>query len=563
MGIQNVSSNNSSIQSANRKLYEGATKEEIKKRRSNNLNMHFELADLDKNNVLDKFEIIRYDLITKNGMSDEQQRCKKAIDILKQNNNLTKEDKVLIQKYEKILAEITTATDSNKQKLLRELNIKEDDLSDNWPNMKLIFDQYAHLHSTDSKLRIDMNINVATDKNAYQTADLDKNNNLDAFEIFRYNIKTLYPEKSEIEVMQEALKAYKYASVKFLHRSEKEVNYNIELIHYYEQVIKDIEKNPKKAQQLFQNNIKNKDVQSSTTFKALDLNGDKELSIDEMNNFEKYLKLKDENYKKHQQLDDAKWNANKPLFAGGISGIIVGITGIITGNKIMKGIYNATKGSPNWFNKTFFKKVVTEHFATATTKNHCMGDYLYSTSKIVGTPLKNKLVLTGGVLLAGLAGYGIYKLVSKLSSKKEAKQEIEKLSAELEKEDAQIKKLDAQYKSLNVQNETIQKIKEQIPDNYTMDDALKTIGIANLIFMMMDDDLKRQKEKEMEHKSSWRSVEDGGSGYRRSVEDGGSGYRRSTEDGGSSYRRSVEDGGSGYGRSNEETGYKSSTGWEG
>ena len=233
-------------------------------------------------------------------------------------------------------------------------------------------------------------------------------------------------------------------------------------------------------------------------FENLDLNGDKELSKNEIDAFKNYLKLKDENYKKHQQFDKAKWNANKPLYASGISGILGGIAGILTGNKIMKSIYNATDGSPNWFNKTFFKEVVTKHFVTGSSKNHCIGDYLYSTSEVVGTPIKNKLVLVGGFLLAGLAGYGIYKLVSKLSSVQEGKQEKEKLSAELEKEDAQIKKLDAQYKNINIQKESLQKINEQKSDNYTMDDAIETIGFSNIIFMMMDDDMKRQKAAEEE-----------------------------------------------------------------
>ncbi len=250
------------------------------------------------------------------------------------------------------------------------------------------------------------------------------------------------------------------------------------------------------------------DERLKSVFEDLDLDGNKELSKEELEAFENYLKLKDENYAKRQKLDEIKKKSNTPLFAGGISGLIGGIAGAVSVNGMMKGIYNLTKGSSNWFNKSFFKEVVTNHYATFSSKNSVEGDFLYSTREIVGTPLKNGLLIAGGILAAGLAGYGIYKYFSNKSFVNDSKLEAKKLLSELDKDDANIQKLDEQYKHINIQEETLQRLNKQKTDNYTMDDALKTIGAVNLLFMMMDDDIKRQKAKENENMNYYNNRKD-------------------------------------------------------
>lgn len=111
-------------------------------------------------------------------------------------------------------------------------------------------------------------------------------------------------------------------------------------------------------------------------------------------------------------------------------------------------------------------------------------------------PLKKALIWGGGIVAAGLVGYGVYKLVSKLQSVKEGKKESGRLSAELEQEDMQIKKLDEQYKHVNSNEEIVQDINTQKSGDYTMEDVRKTIGTANIFFMLMDDDKKRKEYEE-------------------------------------------------------------------
>lgn len=231
-------------------------------------------------------------------------------------------------------------------------------------------------------------------------------------------------------------------------------------------------------------------------FEDLDLNNDKQLSQNEIDAFYDYLKKKDENNIKHQKLAEIKRKANTPWYTGGITGLIAGTAGVIAGNKAIKGIYDMTNGADNWFNKTFIKKTLIDHFAKFSGKNACEGDWLYSEIKLSGTPIAKALLAAGGILLAGAAGYGIYKYFSNKAFVKESQKEADKLAAELDKDDAQIRKLDEQYKHLNIQEETLQKIKEQKQGDFTWDDAMKTITITNLMLMMMDDDMKRRKDAE-------------------------------------------------------------------
>lgn len=77
-----------------------------------------------------------------------------------------------------------------------------------------------------------------------------------------------------------------------------------------------------------------KDERLKLIFGDIDLNDDKQLSKDEIDAFYNYLNLKDRNYKKHQKLDEAKSDTNKPWIFGGISGVIGGIAGAIAENSI-------------------------------------------------------------------------------------------------------------------------------------------------------------------------------------------------------------------------------------
>lgn len=197
-----------------------------------------------------------------------------------------------------------------------------------------------------------------------------------------------------------------------------------------------------------------------TMFRDLDLDKNGKLSQSEIDAYKNYLKLRDENCKKHQRYDDASSNAALPTITGIVSGLIGGVVGAVISNKGLSmlmeylsptKIYGASCNDlfPGIIAKT--KQYVFEN-----------GDLLVGTTPLKNKMLKaiqhaeydtpkNSLIALGGVALGLLAGYGAYKYVSNLSSTKNNKCEAEQLRKELERDDAEIKKLDEQYKHIGYQ----------------------------------------------------------------------------------------------------------------
>lgn len=245
-----------------------------------------------------------------------------------------------------------------------------------------------------------------------------------------------------------------------------------------------------------------------TVFKNLDLNNDKKISEEEICAYEDYLQLKELNNKKHEELNAFKSRANAPIKAGACAGIAGFATGAISSNALLKGILKRTSEG-SWFNKAFFKEIVTEHFATCDSKNYSIGDHLYTSSEYVGTSLKKGTVIATGVILAGLLGYNIYKLVAKSSKVQEAKQEVAQRKADMEQENVQVKNLDRQYTNINTVRSELQQAEQQKGEELTKEEVMGILFFSTIQYMM-------ESEREMERKQ--RDEEDYGDYYRENME---------------------------------------------
>ena len=194
------------------------------------------------------------------------------------------------------------------------------------------------------------------------------------------------------------------------------------------------------------NDIKNEKFRP--IFNDLDLDHDGELSNEEISAYKNYSQLKKDNSRKHEALKSVKHKANSPIISSACAGAAGAVAGAVGSNSLLKTIHNAAKEG-SWFNRAFFRETIVPVYSKSDNKMYSAGEYMFDKIKISSTPLKKGLVIASGLLLAGLAGYSVYKLVSKSQDVKNAKKEAAECDMALRQEDSQIRVLDRQYQHIN------------------------------------------------------------------------------------------------------------------
>ena len=235
-------------------------------------------------------------------------------------------------------------------------------------------------------------------------------------------------------------------------------------------------------------------------FEGIDLNRDKEISQEEIDAYEDYLQLKEKNKQRHSEIDPVIAKSNAPIGAA-IGGTVAGLVGgAVSTNAIINKI-SSLSPKECLFDRIFFKKVTEIRHVCYDVGKH-WDDYTETITNWVSSPFKKAVVIAGGVALAGLAGYGLYKLVSRSSKVQAAKEEAPKLKAEIKPEDKQIAQLDRQYRSVN---EAIERVKEQSNEDLSTEEAFEIVAVTGLFLMMADDDLKRQQREEEEYSDYYKA----------------------------------------------------------
>jgi len=185
-------------------------------------------------------------------------------------------------------------------------------------------------------------------------------------------------------------------------------------------------------------------------FRDIDTDGDGELSKKEIKEYNNYLALKENNRKKKDELNQAKATYSKRNYNSKIGGAIGGFLGGIAAAIGVSSI------ADNTYDKLFYKDQITpfEEKIRKALKTHWIEEREGLNSKgpseikidhFDAGPLKKALVWGGGILAAGLIGYGVYKLISKINKTNEAKDDVEKLNNEIIQNDIEINKLNKIY----------------------------------------------------------------------------------------------------------------------
>lgn len=181
-------------------------------------------------------------------------------------------------------------------------------------------------------------------------------------------------------------------------------------------------------------------------FNSIDTSKDGKLSKQEVEDYINYTNLNIQKYVDEAELAKMEEKQDKNKSKGKLATWLGTALGFLTGSVATNNILNHIgKNLPDnsWFNKKFYTKTLVESFAKENTYFYEKGDFLGYEPKFDGTNLKYGIVLAGGLLLAGLAGYGIYKWFSSKTDK--SQEEIEKQTNKIEQNNAQMEILNKKY----------------------------------------------------------------------------------------------------------------------
>lgn len=240
-----------------------------------------------------------------------------------------------------------------------------------------------------------------------------------------------------------------YALFQVADQNQNDTISNLEIYKYdgYTTNINGFELNP-------ESNIDDIPPSVRSAYRDIDTNGDSKVSKKEIEEYNNYLALKENNNKKKNELNEAQaiYNDKKhmSIVGGAIGGFLGGIVSANMASSIANTAYSNLFYKDVWQkNITPFEKKIMNALKThwtETKEGPCMkGPSEITIDHFETGPLKKAMAWGGGILAAGLIGYGVYKLISKIIKTNEAKNDVEKLNNEIIQNDMTINQLNKIY----------------------------------------------------------------------------------------------------------------------